>query len=228
MSVSHKESSRRAQRDWTASAILAAAEGLMAHGATPSVSDAAEAAGVSRATAYRYFPTQGALLYGLVRRAIAGSATRSIEAPPNDVSARASEVARSLAGDVRDHEHQFRALLWQMLGNWLAGRRGEVTEELPRGGRIAPIEAAMEPLRDRFAEDEVLRLVQALSMLIGIEGWVVLRDMWHLDDAAAIETLDAAVRWLVAGFLSSAEPLAATPPGRKRKAPAKAAPRGEA
>ncbi len=216
MTVSHKESSRQAQREWTASAILDAADRLMAQGATPSVSEAAEAAGVSRATAYRYFPTQGALLHAMVRRAVGGSVA-GLEAPSDDISARVSEVARSLSMDVRDYEHQFRALLWQMLAAWLAGRRGEAPEDLPRGGRIAPIEAAVEPIRADFAEDDLLRLVQALSMLIGIEGWVVLRDMWHLDETAAMETVDVAVRWLVTGFLASVEPLARKPrpPARK-------------
>ncbi len=39
---------------------------LMQRGETPSVSAAAEAAGVSRATAYRYFPSQAALVGAVV------------------------------------------------------------------------------------------------------------------------------------------------------------------
>ena len=38
--------------------LLASAMDLMQRGMVPSVSEVAEAAGVSRATAYRYFPTQ--------------------------------------------------------------------------------------------------------------------------------------------------------------------------
>ena len=39
---------------------------LMQAGATPSVSEVAEAAEVSRATAYRYFPSQAALVQAVV------------------------------------------------------------------------------------------------------------------------------------------------------------------
>ena len=42
--------------------MLATATRLMQAGAIPSVSEVAEAAQVSRATAYRYFPSQAALV----------------------------------------------------------------------------------------------------------------------------------------------------------------------
>lgn len=45
----------------TRAALLDAARELLAEGRTPNVGEAAEAAGVSRATAYRYFPYQRAL-----------------------------------------------------------------------------------------------------------------------------------------------------------------------
>ena len=43
-------------------AIMEGARKLLREGKIPSVADAAEAARVSRATAYRYFPTQSALI----------------------------------------------------------------------------------------------------------------------------------------------------------------------
>ncbi len=46
--------------------MLETAIRLMQSGATPSVSEVAEAAGVSRATAYRYFPSQAALVGAVV------------------------------------------------------------------------------------------------------------------------------------------------------------------
>ncbi len=50
--------------------MLDAAMGLMQSGLIPSVSDVAEAAQVSRATAYRYFPTQAALIQAAVDEAL--------------------------------------------------------------------------------------------------------------------------------------------------------------
>jgi AcrR family transcriptional regulator len=46
----------------TRDAVVAAVRALLAEGVTPTVEEAAEAAGVSRTTTYRYFPNQRALL----------------------------------------------------------------------------------------------------------------------------------------------------------------------
>src|SRR5690348_1759429 len=53
---------RANQRERTRSAIMDGARKLLNEGKIPSVADAAEVARVSRATAYRYFPTQSALI----------------------------------------------------------------------------------------------------------------------------------------------------------------------
>ena len=50
--------------------MLDAAMRLMQAGLVPSISDVAEAAQVSRATAYRYFPTQSVLIQAAVDEAL--------------------------------------------------------------------------------------------------------------------------------------------------------------
>src|SRR6266498_1386790 len=64
MSVPYLEGGRSRQKARTRDALLAAVRKLIARGITPTVEDAAEAAGISRTTAYRYFPNQRALLLG--------------------------------------------------------------------------------------------------------------------------------------------------------------------
>jgi len=56
------ERGRTRQKARTRAALLEAARELLAAGRTPNVEEAAEAAGVSRATAFRYFPNRRALL----------------------------------------------------------------------------------------------------------------------------------------------------------------------
>src|SRR4051812_46449790 len=53
---------RERQRRRTKRALLAAADEVFAEGRVPTVAEVAERADVARATAYRYFPTQEALL----------------------------------------------------------------------------------------------------------------------------------------------------------------------
>lgn len=61
---------RRATAERNVTAILDAAEGLLARGAATSMSAVAAAAGVSRVTLYAHFPTREALVEGVVARVI--------------------------------------------------------------------------------------------------------------------------------------------------------------
>jgi len=68
-------------QDRVAGAILDAAAGLLARGGEPpSMSEVAAAAGVARATLYRYFPTREQLLQALTAAATGAIATRLAEA----------------------------------------------------------------------------------------------------------------------------------------------------
>ncbi|HEY4853164.1 MAG TPA: helix-turn-helix domain-containing protein [Streptosporangiaceae bacterium] len=67
--------------DRVAAAILDATADLLAEGGeSPSMNDVAEAAGVARATLYRYFPTRERLLQALASAALDATATRLAEA----------------------------------------------------------------------------------------------------------------------------------------------------
>ena len=67
--------------DRVAGAILDVAADLLAGGGEPpSMTEVAEAAGVSRATLYRYFPTREQLLQALAATALDATATRLAEA----------------------------------------------------------------------------------------------------------------------------------------------------
>src|SRR3989449_2831447 len=70
-----------ARYDRTKAAILdAAAHALSEHGGRTSMADVAAAAGVSRATLYRYYPDREALLGALASRALADAAARLADA----------------------------------------------------------------------------------------------------------------------------------------------------
>ena len=62
MSIPYELNGRIHQKRRTRDALVAAARELVASGETPTVEAAAEAASISRTTAYRYFPNQRALL----------------------------------------------------------------------------------------------------------------------------------------------------------------------
>src|SRR5436190_20993016 len=65
MSIVKPKDPRANQKARTRAAIIAAAQELQRQGITPTIEQSAEQARVSRATAYRYFPTKEALLVEL-------------------------------------------------------------------------------------------------------------------------------------------------------------------
>src|SRR5450756_1940709 len=95
-------------RDSTRAALVAATRDLLARGVTPTVEQAAEAASISRTTAYRYFPNQRLLLISahpeVDRRSLLP------ESPPADLGARLALVVEFI-GITLDTEQQLRATL---------------------------------------------------------------------------------------------------------------------
>jgi hypothetical protein len=102
MSTPYEHGGRSAQKARTREALVVAARDLIAGGATPTVDAAAAAASISRTTAYRYFPSQRALLVA----AHPEVATRSLlpEDPPADVVARLDSVVRNFTAMIIDTE----------------------------------------------------------------------------------------------------------------------------
>jgi len=67
-------------RERVSAAILESAAGVLADREQASMGDVSEAAGVARATLYRYFPTREALLEAIAQRALADAGRRLEEA----------------------------------------------------------------------------------------------------------------------------------------------------
>ncbi len=110
-----------------AGAILDAAADLLAEGGEPpSMSEVAEAAGVARATLYRYFPTRERLLQELTAAAIDATATRLAEADLDAVPV-AEGIAR-VARVVAAAGSKYAALVGQFgQGNAGPGEQEQIT-----------------------------------------------------------------------------------------------------
>src|SRR5215207_491809 len=171
MSIAYEEVGRVHQKRRTRDALLNAARQLVADGVTPTVDAAAEHAGVSRTTAYRYFPSQAALLAAAHPETV--TTTLLPAPPPADVAERLDIVVARVTDMVVDTEPQQRTMLRLSLDPG-AGRR----ELLLRQGRVIGwLEDALAPLVDRFGHDGVRRLSIAIRSAIGIESFVWLTDV---------------------------------------------------
>lgn len=164
----------------TRALMVATASEMMRRGLSPSVSDVAEAAGVSRSTAYRYFPTLADMLRAVVAEALGPILVW--DDPSRLGAARLASLYSKTFRRLSEHEALFRAAIRQSLEP-NSGAPGDIT--LGRGHRRALLARAI--AGTGLSPQQEARLVQALSLTFGIEALIVLKDICGLDDRGAEE-----------------------------------------
>jgi len=194
------EETERGPRARTRRLMLETASRLMQDGVTPSVTEAAEAAGVSRATAYRYFPSQAALVQAVVDEGLGPILTWNSEA--KDPAVRVDDLIKTSLPRIEAYEATFKAALKLSLDQWARRQAGTLGDEprFTRGHRVDLLRDAIAPLRDRLPATQFERLAQALSLVFGVEVLVVLKDIWSLDG----DETQAVARWAAAALVHAA------------------------
>ena len=157
MSISYTETGRTRQKARTREAVIAAARAHMAAGTTPTVEQAADAAGVSRATAYRYFPNQRTMLVAAYPEIEARSLLGAD--PPDDVAARLDRVIDEVTRMLIDREPELRTMLRLSLETEGTHRQHLL---LRQGRVIGWLEEALQPLKGKLPKAELRRLVYAI------------------------------------------------------------------
>jgi AcrR family transcriptional regulator len=180
--------------------MLETATRLMQAGATPSVSEVAEAAQVSRATAYRYFPSQAALVQAVVDEALGPILTWNSRS--KNAERRVAALIDTAMPRIENFEATFKAALKLSLDQWAQRQAGTLGSEpaFARGHRKELLRDAIAPLKGRLPPRAFERLAQALSLIFGVEVLVVLKDMWGLGSA---ETLSV-TQWAAAAMVRAA------------------------
>jgi len=184
MSTAYQETGRVRQKQRTRMALVAAARDLVALGGRPpTVGEAAQAASVSRTTAYRYFPTQKSLLLAAHPEVDATSML-----PANvgeDSEERVDAAVRGFMALVVDTEPQQRTMLRLSLESDIEPRK----LPLRQGRAIGWFTEALEPLADQLGDDGVRRLAIAVRAVSGIESLVWLTDVAGLTREQAVEQM---------------------------------------
>ena len=198
--------SRDNQKARTRRDLVAAAAELLAAGASPTVAAVADAAEVSRRTAYRYFPTVGQLMTEAVLEGLRAGVERRIHAGSSDdpIAARVDRLVDALHDFTVGNEH----LLRQMVRFTIDRDPIEPGVPLRPSRRLEYVDQALEPLRQDLAASEYQRLVHAMAVIIGIEARIVLRDICGLDDPQLLET----ERWAAHALLAAALAHSPSPP----------------
>ena len=195
MSIPYERNGRTSQKRRTRDALVAAARAAVAKGQTPTIEEAAEAASISRTTAYRYFPNQGALL--VAAHPETGASSLLPDDAPDDATTRLDLVIGAFTRSVLENESQQRTMLRLSLAADPL-ERGQLP--LRQGRAIKWIEEALAPLRQQLSQAEVHRLTLAIRSATGIEALVWLTDVARLSRDDAIKLM----RWSAGALLKSA------------------------
>ena len=189
--------------------LVAAAQQLLDRGRTPTVTEVADAADVSRRTAYRYFPSADQLMTEALLEGARSDVEQEIaasSADDDDMPARVDRLVQALHHLTLDKEH----LLRQMIR--LTIDRDQIEPGVPPrpSRRLDYVEQALAPLRSELSAEEYPRLVHAMAVVIGIEARIVLRDICALDDDQILDTERWAAQALLAAALDNS-PMETTP-----------------
>jgi AcrR family transcriptional regulator len=174
--------------------MVAAARELMSEGLMPTVEQAAARAGVSRATAYRYFLNQ---------RELAAAAFPLMDRPTllprdasDDVTERVTLVAQSIMQGIVENEMALRAQLRMSLQD--TAHRPDTP--LRKGRRIHWFEEALAPLRGQMQPADLRRLTLGLAAFVSLEVLIWLVDLGGLSREEAV----AQIVWTAQQILRSA------------------------
>ena len=188
---------------------------IQADGRIPSLAEVAARSMVSRATAYRYFCSRGALTTAVIDASL--GPVRTIASDSATGRERVRELFERTFPRFSEFEPQLRAAAQLSLEQGALERAGLLQEEpYRRGHRIRILEHAIAPLAPGLPTAVKNRLHRALSIVYGIEPYIILKDIWGLPNREverialwmADALIDAALR---DGRLANAPPADGAP-----------------
>lgn len=198
-----------AQKVRTRAALLSAATRLVAAGKSPTVTEVADAANVSRRTAYRHFPTQEQLLVEGALEGVRPQIDAAIDSALPDRGRQLGDVARA--------ELQLDAMLKVMhrtaleneplLRTMIRLTAGRPTGVRPKRGyrRVDWVTSAVLPVKKRLGARQFERLISALTACVGMDSLFVLQDTRGLSAADAERVTHWAARALLAAAVGEAD-----------------------
>jgi AcrR family transcriptional regulator len=184
-------------------------------GHVPSMADVAQRSGVSRATVYRYFPSRSALIAAVMDASL--GPVRNFASPHADGPSRVRDVFEQTFPLFQAFEAQMRAAVQLSLEQWAQERAGTLEEEpYKRGHRVRILGSAIAPLSAVLEPAAQMRLHQALTVVYGIETYMVLKDIWGLSDRA----VEKVALWMADALVNAAlNEARSAPPGTPANTP---------
>ena len=191
------------QRNRTRAAIVEAATALLREGKPPTVAEAAERALVSRATAYRYFPTQESLLLDVANVEALMQPVEELVASfsTGDPAQRLAALVDIFTQTMLSDETLVRTGVRVYMDTWLANQRDDSHIPVRAGRRMRYIDEVLRPFGEQLGESGRKRVRCALALTLGTEALIAMKDSAGLDDD---EEIVATLVWAAEALLRTA------------------------
>ncbi|MBG6037565.1 TetR/AcrR family transcriptional regulator [Proteus cibarius] len=202
MSYSDETDAMSGTRKRTHQLLVTTALGLFEQGMLPTVSELAAHAGVSRATAYRYFPTQSDLISATVDASLAPIIAWT-PTPEDNTQQRITELLNLAYPQMFKHEGALRGALQVSLQQWAKERQSSEYAEkrFIRGHRKEILLKVIEPLKSRYPQEMWDKVIKSFSLIYGSEVFLVMKDIWKMDDQQVIDM----TQWMAKAILNQAK-----------------------
>lgn len=174
---------------------------IFEQGRVPSVAELASEAGISRATAYRYFPTQSDLMTAAVDASL--QPIVNWEPHSETIPERIGELLEFACPLILKHEGALRLALLVSLQQWAT----ECASPEKRGKKWIPgirckemLTKAMGPLNDHWTPEMGGKVLAACSLLYSAESLLMIKDAWNMNNQQVTQLM----QWMGKAVLNQA------------------------
>ena len=165
-----------------------------------SITELSDRTGISRATAYRYFPTKTDLISAVVEQSL--SLIFLWQSDKENVEDRINDFLAFAFPQMIKHEGTLRAALSLSLKQW-ADERSQLTEKtkkLVRGNRKEILSNLLQPIKEQLPDELYNKVIHSISIIYGSEIFMVLKEIWNFDNEQMI-TLS---QWIAKAIINQA------------------------
>lgn len=189
------DSGRIAQKMKTREKLLFAANALMINGKEISVEQVAIEAGVSKATAYRYFSSKEILQKEASLHSISENKEDLFSTfDEDDIEGRLEILIQYHHDLLTKNEIEFRLFLSAVMQDSVQNNANYSRA----GRRILLIEEALISLKKKTSKERFSKVVSSISVILGIESISVLKDLCGMNNDNILETW----KWMIDKIIS--------------------------
>ena len=180
--------------------LIHTAMSILDEGNELTITELADKSKISRATAYRYFPTQTDLISAVVDHSL--EPILHWQSDEQDVGKKVNDFLSFAFTQMIKHEGAIRAAMRLSLQQWVTDRSASSSnsEKFVRGNHKEVLSNLLQPLQSQLNEELNNKLIYTLSIIFGSQI-TVLKDVWNLDDSYIVSLS----QWIIKAVINQAK-----------------------